>query len=116
MSIRKTAATAAAAMILAVATAGMAFAADFTGKWKTTDTAGKAFEITLMKDGSAQSTQGKGYKGKWTEEGDAAVIKWDTGWTTKIAKSGEGYMKTAYEKGASMDGKPTNEAKAEKAE
>lgn len=114
MTFRKaTLAVAACAFLFAAP----AFAAEgFTGKWKTKDTEGKAFEITLMKDGSAKSTQGKGYEGKWTEEGGAAVIKWDTGWTTKIAKEGDGYMKTAFEKGKSTDDKPANSSKAEKAE
>jgi hypothetical protein len=36
-------------------------------------------------------------KGKWVEEGSAAVITWESGWKTKISKDGESYKKTAYE-------------------
>lgn len=116
MNMRNKAITIAAGLALLAAAAAPALAEDFTGKWKVKDTAGKPFEITLMKDGSAKSTQGEGYAGKWKEEGGAAMIKWDTGWTTKIAKEGDGYTKTAFEKGKSADDKPINTSKAEKAE
>jgi hypothetical protein len=70
----------------------------FTGTWKVKDSAGKDFEIVVAKDGTATADRsGEGLKGKWTEEGDALTITWDSGWTTKIAKDGEGYKKTAYE-------------------
>ena len=51
--------------------------------------------------------------GTWTEKNDAAVIKWKTGWTTKIAKSGNGFKKTGYRKGSK---KPANSSDATKAE
>ncbi|MDP1910225.1 MAG: hypothetical protein Q8K85_18155 [Hyphomicrobium sp.] len=70
----------------------------FTGTWKVKDSAGKDFEIVVAKDGTASADRsGEGLKGKWTEEGDALTITWDSGWKTKIAKDGEGYKKTAYE-------------------
>ncbi|MFA6140082.1 MAG: hypothetical protein WC684_05105 [Hyphomicrobium sp.] len=70
----------------------------FTGTWKVKDSAGKDFEIVVAKDGTATADRsGEGLKGKWTEEGDALTITWDSGWKTKIAKDGEGYKKTAYE-------------------
>jgi len=80
-------------------TAGAAFAEHhFTGTWKVKDTAGADFEIMLDKDGTASADRGgEGLKGKWVEKDGAAVITWDTGWTTKIAKDGEHYKKTAYE-------------------
>jgi len=52
----------------------------------------------LAEDGTASADRsGEGLSGKWVEEGGAAVITWDTGWKTKIAKDGDGYKKTAYE-------------------
>ena len=53
--------------------------------------------------------------GTWKEEGNAAVITWDTGWTTKITKEDSGYKKTAYRKGQALDSPPANSSAAEKA-
>ncbi len=86
-----------AAAALALST-GAAFADHFVGTWKVKDTAGKDFEIVVAKDGTASADHaGKPMKGKWAEAGDAVTITWDTGWTTKIAKDGAGYKKTATE-------------------
>jgi hypothetical protein len=52
--------------------------------------------------------------GAWTEEGKAAVITWNTGWTTKIEKEDGHYKHTAYRKGQSLDGTPNNSSDAEK--
>ena len=52
--------------------------------------------------------------GTWKEDGNAAVITWSTGWTTKIVKDGDGYKKTAYGKGQPLDGPPTNSSDAQK--
>lgn len=52
--------------------------------------------------------------GTWKEEGSAAVITWDTGWTTKISKEGDKYTKTAFKKGEPTSGKPSNTSAAEK--
>lgn len=98
-TIRKTViATLAGAAALAFG-AGAAFAEHhFVGTWKVQDSEGKAFEIVLAKDGTASADRsGEGLKGKWAEAGDAVTINWDSGWTTKIAKDGAGYKKTAYE-------------------
>jgi hypothetical protein len=57
---------------------------------------------------------GEGLTGTWKEEGGAAVMRWDTGWTTKITKEGDKYKKTAYDKGKPLDGPPTNSSDAEK--
>ena len=89
-------------------------ASQFVGTWKVADTAGKAFEITLGTDGSAKADRGEGMTGIWKEEGAAAVITWDTGWTTKISKDGDKYTKSAFKKGEPSDGKPTNSSAAEK--
>jgi hypothetical protein len=86
---------AAAALAL---TAGASIAGGFAGTWKVKDTAGKDFQIVLADDGTASADRsGEGLKGKWVEEGGAAVITWDSGWKTKIVKDGDGYKKTAYE-------------------
>jgi hypothetical protein len=97
-------------------TLSAAFAAStFAGVWKVDDTYGKSFQITLAADGSAKADrEGEGMTGTWKEENGAAIIKWNTGWTTKIVKEGNGYKKTAYDKGKPLDGPPTNSSKAEK--
>ena len=103
-----------AAIALAIALSASAFAAEgFVGKYETTDTQGKPFTIWLSDNGSAKGDQaGKGLQGMWKEAGDAAVITWDTGWTTTITKEGDKYTKTAEK-----DGKPVGSpAEAEKVE
>jgi hypothetical protein len=52
--------------------------------------------------------------GTWKEEGNSAVITWNTGWTTKITKAGDRYIKAAYGKGQSLTATPTNTSEAEK--
>ncbi len=39
--------------------------------------------------------------GTWKEDGNAAVITWDTGWTTKITKEGNQYKKPPVHPGLS---------------
>ena len=80
----------------------------------TRDTAGKPFEITLSADSKASASRGEGMVGTWKEEGNAAVIKWNTGWTTKITKDGDHYKKAAFGKGQPLDGPPANTSDAEK--
>ena len=105
-----------AGVILAMTAATSLAASQFEGTWKVADTDGKGFEITLTSDGSATASRaGEGMKGTWKEEGSAAVITWETGWTTKISKDGDKYTKTAFKKGEPMDGKPANSSAAEKA-
>ena len=90
---------------------------EFAGKWKVADTAGTPFEITLGNNGTATANRsGEAMKGTWKEEKGAVIISWKDGWTTKIAKGVEGdvYMKTAWDKGLSMDDRPTNTSRAEK--
>jgi sporulation protein YlmC with PRC-barrel domain len=91
-------------------------ASEFGGVWKVQDSNGKPFQITLSGDGSAKADRGEGMTGTWKDEGGAAVIKWDTGWTNKITKEGNKYKKTAYEKGKPLEGPPTNSSDAEKVE
>jgi len=85
----------------------------YEGVWKVKDTSGAAFEITLSADGKAKADRsGEGLSGTWKEDGGAAVITWDSGWTTKIAKEGDAYKKMAYEKDPSAA--PNNTSDAEK--
>ena len=114
-TIGKFTTVAAAAVLLALSTLASLAASPFEGKWSVADTAGKAFEITLAADGSAKANrEAEGMTGTWKEEGSAAVITWDTGWTTKISKDGDKYTKSAFKKGEPMDGKPVNSSAAEK--
>ena len=89
-------------------------ASAFEGVWKVKDTAGQPFEITLSSGGVAKATRGEGMTGTWKEEGNAVVIAWNTGWTTKITKEGNQYKKTAYRKGQTLDAPPANSSDAEK--
>jgi hypothetical protein len=76
----------------------------FVGKYMTMDTQGQEMTITLDDDGSASGSRAEeSLSGSWKEEGNAAVITWSDNWTTKIAKDGDKYMKTAYKDG-SQDG------------
>ena len=90
-------------------------ASPFEGVWRVKDTAGQPFEITLSSGGVAKATRGEGMTGTWKEEGNAAVISWKTGWTTKITKEGDKYKKTAYRKGQASDAPPANSSDAERA-
>jgi len=110
--VRTTAAFAAIALAFALSVS--AFAAEgFVGKYETTDTEGKPFTIWLSDNGSAKGDRAnEGLQGMWKEEGNAAVITWDSGWVTKITKEGDKYTKTAEK-----DGKPVGSpAEAKKVE
>ncbi len=103
--------------LLATLTGSASFAGDWAGKYRTEDTKGNAFNITLSGDGTAAGEkQGHVLNGAWTEEADAAVIKWDTGWTTELSKDGDHYKKTAYRAGTAMQESPTHATRAEKIE
>ena len=99
---RTTAALAAIAFAITLTSAAGFAASGFVGKWKTTDTEGKQFTIWLSDDGKAKGDRAnEGLSGMWKEEGSDAVITWDSGWVTKIAKDGD-----IYKKSAEKDGKP----------
>jgi hypothetical protein len=99
---KTTTAAVALAFAIALAACSNSTPSQFAGTWKTKDTTGGAFDITLAADGKATADRhGEALMGTWKEEGGAAVIKWDSGWTTKIAKEGDTYKKTGYEKDAS---------------
>jgi hypothetical protein len=108
------AAIATASCLIGMINVGSLAAGAFEGVWKMADTGGQPFEITLSSGGVAKATRGEGMNGTWKEEGDAAVITWDTGWTTKIIKDGNQYKKTAYGKGQTLDALPANSSGAEK--
>jgi hypothetical protein len=103
-----------AGAVLAVVSVASFAASEFEGVWAVTSTEGKPFEITLATDGKATSTLPEAEKGSWKEEGDTAVISWDSGWTTKITKQGDKFVKTAFKKGAALDGPPTSTSDAVK--
>jgi len=96
-TILKTSIAVAATALLLSATAAFADH-HFAGTWKVKDTSGTDFEIMLGQDGAATANRaGEGMSGKWVEKDGEAVITWSDGWTTKIAKDGDGYKKTAFE-------------------
>lgn len=102
----------AALALSAILMAANAFAAgNWEGVWKVKDSGGQPFEITLAADGTAKASLHEEMVGTWTGTEKAAVIKWKTGWTTKITKSGDKYKKTGYRPGSK---KPSNKSDAEK--
>jgi hypothetical protein len=91
-------------------------AGEFQGRWKVKDTKGDPFEIVLTADGNATAEhKDKPMTGTWKEENGAAVITWNTGWTTKIMKEGNAYKKEAWDKDKPLSGPPSNTSAAEKA-
>ena len=106
--LRKTATSIGAAILaIGLSTAATFAASSFEGIWKVQDTQGKPFQIVLGADGTARGDRaGEGLTGTWKENEGAAVIEWDSGWTTKITKEGANYTKTAYEKGKAVTSGP----------
>jgi hypothetical protein len=103
---RATSAFAAIALAIALTGASAVAGSGFVGKFKTTDTEGKPFTIWLSDDGTAKGDRAnEGLAGMWKEEGNAAVITWESGWVTKITKEGDSYKKSALK-----DGKPVGSA------
>jgi uncharacterized protein (DUF2147 family) len=118
MQVVKKFAVLALAGAFAVGLVGAASAgSDFEGRWKVKDGKGHPFEIVLTADGKAAAEhKDKPMTGTWKEENGAAVINWNTGWTTKIAKDGTGYKKEAWDKDRPLGGPPSNTSAAEKAD
>jgi hypothetical protein len=115
MLTRTTTAVLAGASALAISCVASFAAGNFEGNWQVKDTHGTPFQIELKEGGNASADRaGESMTGTWKESGDAAVINWSDGWTTKIAKAGDGYTKSAWKKGMSMDDKPTNTSDAMK--
>ena len=97
------------------ALAQAALAGTYDGQWELKDTGGKTFEVWLHPDGKADGTHNEAMKhGTWAEEGGAAIIHWSTGWTTRIARDGQGYRKTAYKPGTTPADPPTNSSDAKR--
>ncbi|MBN8911927.1 MAG: hypothetical protein J0H65_07685 [Rhizobiales bacterium] len=85
---------------------------DFVGTWLVQDSSGQPFTIRLEVSGAATANRaGEGMNGTWDLDGVSAVIAWDTGWTTKITRTEDGFTKTAYDSTAAA---PTNTSAAEK--
>lgn len=104
-----------AVMALFIGISGNAAAGQYEGSWTLEDSSGKPFQANINKDGTASGTHGNAMKhGTWKEENGAVVIHWDTGWTTRIEKKGDKYVKTAFKPGASTSDKPTNTSGAVK--
>jgi hypothetical protein len=114
-SIRTILSTALIAGLAIVIMSAASFAAsEFEGVWAVKDSKDRPFEITLLANGRATSTQEKAKEGTWKEEGGAAVITWTTGWTTKIIKEGDHYIKAVFKKGVPLDGPPSHKSDAVK--
>ena len=102
-------------IVLCLGFSGMAMAGEYDGSWLLYDTHGKGFEATLNADGSASGTHGKDMKyGNWKEVDGAAVVTWKTGWTTRISKEGDKYIKTSYKPGTTVGDAPTDSSEAKK--
>jgi len=105
-----------AAAILAIGLASCSGPSEdggWVGKYKTEDTQGKAMEITLLDDGTANGTrEGENLDGSWDQKGDTVTINWGDNWTTKLTKQGDKYTKTAYKDGT-QDGETVGAEKVE---
>lgn len=103
-----------AAFVLAVGLSAGAHAQNsFTGLWKVRSTTGRPFQMLLADDGEALANLHQGMIGVWKEDGNGAVIRWRTGWTTKIVREGDHYVHTSYRPGTSS-GRPAGRSGAEK--
>lgn len=102
-----------AVMALFISISHNVIAGEYEGSWLLDDSHGKPFEAILSKDGTASGTHGDAMKhGTWKEENGAVVIHWNTGWTTRIEKNGDKYVKTAFKPGTSLTDKPTDTSEA----
>jgi hypothetical protein len=90
-------------------------AGEYEGRWELQDSSGHPFEVSLHADGRADGTHNDAMKhGTWSEQGGAALIHWDTGWTTRIFKDGQGYAKTAFKPGTTPSDQPANHSDAKR--
>ena len=106
-SPRSTAYALATGLVLAMLSISASAASVFEGVWTVKDTDGKPFEITLSADGSSKASRGEGMVGTWKDDGSAAVITWNTGWTTKILKDTTNTRKPHMAKGNSSMESPS---------
>jgi hypothetical protein len=101
--------------ILFLGISSTVIAGEYAGSWLLYDTHGGGFEAKLSEDGSASGTHGKDMKyGSWKEVDGAAVVTWKTGWTTRISKEGDKYVKTSYKPGTTVGDTPTDSSEAKK--
>src|SRR5689334_20364566 len=101
--------------LLTVVISSTSFGASvFEGVWTVEDTGGNKFEIVLSSNGTAKSNLRPDMIGSWKEQDDAAVIMWETGWTTKIVKSASQYLHLAYRPHSPPNGPPAGSSKAQK--
>jgi hypothetical protein len=102
-------------IMLTIGLSNNVFAGEFDGTWVLYDTHGGAYEAILSVDGNASGTHGDSMKhGTWKEMDGAIVISWKTGWTTRIAKQGDKYVKTSFKPGMSLTDTPTDTSEAKK--
>lgn len=103
------------AIVLFAGISSSVLAGEYEGSWLLKDTHGGSFEATLNSDGTASGTHGDAMKhGSWTETDRAVIIHWNTGWTTRIAKQGDHYVKTAFKPGTALTDTPTDTSTAKK--
>ena len=101
------------AMIISFALHSIAQAGEYEGKWLLKDSDGTTFEAIFKGDGTASGTHGDSMKhGTWKEDANGITIKWDTGWTTRITKENNQYIKLAFKPGANVNDKPSNTSSA----
>jgi len=104
---------AAAILAIALASCSAPSGSGWVGKYKTSDTQGNPMEITLSDDGTATGTrENENLTGSWKDGGDTVEITWGENWTTKLAKDGDKYTKTAYKDGT-QDGETVSAEKVE---
>lgn len=105
------------ATLLTLLSISAGFASDWPGTYATEDTKGNAFTITLGTDGMARGEkEGHVLEGSWSVDGASALIKWTTGWTTKLSTDGDSYTKTAYRPGSPVTDEGGNATPAKKVE
>ena len=97
--LRRTVATALGGVFAVLASLPSLAGSEFQGVWLVQDTTGKPFEIRLSGDGTAKANLRPDMVGTWKDDGAAAVIRWTTGWTTRILKVDRGYSHSAYRPG-----------------
>lgn len=93
----------------------ISFAGEFDGTWLLSDTHGGPYQATLSLDGKASGTHGDAMKhGTWKETNGEILIEWTTGWKTRIAKDGDGYVKTSFKPGTTLSDTPADISEAKK--
>ena len=102
------------AALLMAGMASPAFAGDWLGIWKVSDTQGESYFIAIFPDGKAASTHSGGISGNWKGQGNAIEVEWATGWKAKLLHEGKKTVKQAFKPGQSFSDKPATVTPAEK--